>query len=55
MIGGGFGGCTLNLVETDAADDYIKKISLDYNKEFNIHLQSYIVHITNGVEKIKKS
>lgn len=55
MMGGGFGGCTLNLVETDAADDYIKKISLDYNKEFNIHLQSYIVHITNGVEKIKKS
>jgi galactokinase len=54
MMGGGFGGCTLNLVETSAADEFIKKISLAYHETFNIHLQSYIVNISNGVEELEK-
>ena len=52
MMGGGFGGCTLNLVEVDFADDFIKNISLAYYEAFNIHLQTYIVNISNGVEEI---
>jgi galactokinase len=54
MMGGGFGGCTLNLVETSAADEFIKNISLAYHETFNIHLQSYIVNISNGVEELEK-
>jgi galactokinase len=53
MMGGGFGGCTLNLVEADAADNFIKNISLAYHKTFNIYLQSYIVNISNGVQEIQ--
>jgi galactokinase len=52
MMGGGFGGCTLNLVEAGAADEFIKNISLAYYEAFNIHLQTYIVNISNGVEEI---
>jgi galactokinase len=54
MMGGGFGGCTLNIVETGVADEFIKNISLAYHETFNIHLQSYIVNISNGVEEIEK-
>lgn len=54
MMGGGFGGCTLNLIRIDAVDDFIEKISLAYNQAFNIELQSYKVNISNGVEEIEK-
>jgi galactokinase len=54
MMGGGFGGCTINLIKADAVDEFIKNISLAYLQAFNIQLQSYIVNISNGVEKMEK-
>ena len=36
------------------ADEFIKNISLAYHETFNIHLQSYIVNISNGVEELEK-
>ncbi|MFN3487687.1 MAG: galactokinase [Emticicia sp.] len=54
MMGGGFGGCTLNLIRTDAVDDFLETMSLAYNQAFNIELQSYKVNISNGVEEIEK-
>jgi len=54
MMGGGFGGCTINLVKADTADEFIKNISLVYLHAFNIQLQSYKVNISNGVEEIEK-
>lgn len=54
MMGGGFGGCTINLIKADAVDEFIKKISLAYHQVFNIQLQTYIVNISNGVEAIEE-
>lgn len=54
MMGGGFGGCTINLIKADAADDFVEKMSLSYHQTFNIELQSYKVNISNGVEEIEK-
>lgn len=54
MMGGGFGGCTINLIKADAVDEFIKKISFAYHQAFNIQLQTYIVNISNGVEVIEK-
>lgn len=54
MMGGGFGGCTINLVKVDAVDKFIEKISFAYNQAFNIELQTYKVKISNGVEEIEK-
>jgi galactokinase len=54
MMGGGFGGCTINLVKANAVDEFIKKMSLAYHQAFNIELQSYKVNISNGVEEIEK-
>ena len=34
MMGGGFGGCTINLVRSDANNEWIKKLSLAYQSLF---------------------
>ena len=54
MMGGGFGGCTINLIKADAIDEFIEKMTLAYHQTFNIELQTYKVNISNGVEEIEK-
>ena len=36
MTGGGFGGCTVALVKTDAVDSITKKIGADYQRKTGI-------------------
>lgn len=48
MMGGGFGGCTINLVKEEAIDDLIKNVSKDYQKAMNLELSAYIAGIENG-------
>ena len=48
MMGGGFGGCTLNLVKKEAADDFISTLSKAYFEKFNIDMLAYKVVIENG-------
>ncbi len=52
MMGGGFGGCTINLVKKEAIDDFLVEISKAYEAQFGQKLESYRVAITNGVEEI---
>lgn len=49
MMGGGFGGCTLNLVHKDATAGFITKIEAAYKNEFNLTLTPIIVAIGDGV------
>lgn len=48
LMGGGFGGCTINLVHEDAADSFIQSVSEAYEKEFNIKLTSFEGHPSAG-------
>lgn len=41
QMGGGFGGCTINLVHEDVVDDYIRAISAVYYEEFVLRLSSF--------------
>ena len=41
QMGGGFGGCTINLVHEDVVDDYISAISAVYYEEFVLRLSSF--------------
>jgi galactokinase len=50
MMGGGFGGCTINLVKADIADDFILKMKEAYKKAFDIDLPCYVTTLQNGVE-----
>ncbi|MBN2572881.1 MAG: galactokinase [Ignavibacteriales bacterium] len=52
LMGGGFGGCTINLVETNKIEEFKEIILRSYFKKFNIKPQFYSVSITNGTELI---
>ena len=57
MMGGGFGGCSINLVEKGSENDLIEKISEQYRNAFGIELNAYKVKIARGtseyISKIK--
>jgi galactokinase len=50
MMGGGFGGCTINLVETDKVDAFIERMTAGYKQELNLSLETYQATIVGGVE-----
>jgi galactokinase len=52
MMGGGFGGCTINLVRTDAIEAFIAAMKAAYLAAFNIDLPCFITTPKNGVEVI---
>ena len=49
MMGGGFGGCTINLIKEDFVEDFIKLVSKAYSNKFNIKLDAIHVNIDSGV------
>ncbi|MBV9963694.1 MAG: galactokinase [Parafilimonas sp.] len=48
MMGGGFGGCTINLVKEDAIDELIEGVAEKYEREMKLPLTAYIAQIENG-------
>ena len=54
MMGGGFGGCTINLVRNDRADTFISEMQLKYRKAFSIEMVAYKVRIVNGVSRVRE-
>ena len=52
MMGGGFGGCTINLVEKSFKDEFIERAYKCYKDKFTIDLTPIEITISDGV-KIK--
>ena len=52
MMGGGFGGCTINIVKEDAVDNLIDQVATAYKKQFNVSMQAYVVETGDGTKKI---
>lgn len=52
MMGGGFGGCTINLVHNDYVDLFSSKIKNAYKEKFNLDLEIYKMSIEDGVNRI---
>jgi len=52
MMGGGFGGCTINLVQETAVDDLINWISPVYKQKTGLDLNAYIVSLEQGTSVI---
>lgn len=50
MMGGGFGGCTIQLVQKAQAEAYIQSIRKKYQQAFNRALIDYRVQLSNGAE-----
>lgn len=54
MMGGGFGGCSINLVEKGTENELITRISEQYRAAFGIELKAYKVKISKGTTLYKK-
>lgn len=50
MMGGGFGGCTINLVKESAIDTLLAAIKPAYENATGLQLDYYIASIKNGTE-----
>jgi galactokinase len=48
MMGGGFGGCTINLVKADKAEEIAKEIVSLYKQKTGIDIPFYIAEINQG-------
>jgi galactokinase len=48
MMGGGFGGCTINIVKDEGIEDFINAVAKDYKQQFNIASEAYIVETGDG-------
>ena len=53
MMGGGFGGCTINIIKEEAIKDLKEKLSKEYTKAMGLELTTYIAQIENGTERIR--
>ncbi|MCB0668038.1 MAG: galactokinase [Saprospiraceae bacterium] len=48
MMGGGFGGCTINLIDRKKVDEFFESTARAYQERFNLRLRSYMVHSGEG-------
>lgn len=52
MMGGGFGGCTINIVKEEAINELVEKLSKEYIEKMGLELFPYISSIENGTEEV---
>lgn len=53
VMGGGFGGCTINLVKEDKYDNFIKTAFKEYKSKFGHDPKLYEVVISDGARKLE--
>ncbi len=52
MMGGGFGGCTINLVKTENVDDFVTAMKSAFQKRYKKETEIYITQIEEGARRI---
>ncbi|MFG6688095.1 galactokinase, partial [Mariniflexile sp. HNIBRBA6329] len=53
MMGGGFGGCTINLIEKSETESFKTFVSEAYKTQFNKECSIYSVKLSEGTHLIK--
>jgi len=48
MMGGGFGGCTINIIKNEAVDEVTSIIAKKYKEKFNREATVYVTKISAG-------
>jgi len=54
MMGGGFGGCTINIVRQDRVGEFIFQLKRKYKNEFDTELTTHVVKTGNGTSVIER-
>lgn len=52
LMGGGFGGCTINIVQNELAESFITAICAAYKQKFNIEPEAYVMSISDGTTRL---
>ena len=52
IMGGGFGGCTINLVKDELYDKFINEAVTEYKNKFGKQAKVYEVTISDGARKV---
>ncbi len=52
MMGGGFGGCTINLVETESIPAFEKRIKQVFQQQYGRELPVYVARLSEGVHRV---
>ena len=52
IMGGGFGGCTINLVENDKMDKFVEEAKKRFNEKYGHEPKVYPVVISDGAHKV---
>lgn len=52
MMGGGFGGCTINIVKKEKVQDLINRVTAAYAEQFGQPLKTYEVSIADGTSLV---
>jgi len=55
IMGGGFGGCSINLIKDENVDAVIENISTQYKEFFDIEMKVYKVKISDGIREYKQN
>ena len=53
MMGGGFGGCTINIIKKSAVEEIIKELTTNYAKKMHKELAVYITSIEDGTHIVE--
>lgn len=54
MMGGGFGGCTLNIIHKRSVDDFVNKVSVAHKDKFGIDLSYFVTVPSDGTYLFKE-
>jgi galactokinase len=53
MMGAGFGGCTINLVDSNAVDAFRDHISAEYQRRTRLNPDIYVCNTADGVKRVE--
>ena len=53
MMGGGFGGCTINLVVRSEVKIFVERMSRSYQEKFGVKMNTYVVSLRDGTGILK--
>ncbi|MBS6397235.1 MAG: galactokinase [Clostridiales bacterium] len=48
MMGAGFGGCTISIVEDSAVNEFVTRVGRNYKERTGLHAEFYVVETGNG-------
>jgi galactokinase len=54
MMGGGFGGCTINIVKEEAIAALVEGLGKEYKAATGLELTAYIAQIEQGTEVVNQ-